>query len=91
MVELLPSKQNVVGSSPIARSMSWKSALTIAGISIGFGWDNHAGLISIWGESSALHILPSKEHWVWGKDVETYDCMFTYYGVGPLFLLVRTN
>jgi len=47
-----------------------------------------AGLISFSAGNWCLHLFCYPEHWVWFHEVEEYDKLFTYYGFGPLFLLV---
>lgn len=56
-----------------------------------FGWKNNAGLICLTYKQWHLHFFIRKAHWFWGKEDEEYDCILTYYGLGPLLLLVRNN
>ena len=59
-----------------------------------FGWKQNAGLITVYGphdDSSALHLFVQYKDWFWGRAEEAYDCCYTYYGLGPLFLFVRMN
>ena len=51
------------------------------------------GLISIEiGKWWTLHLfIRDKEHWIWGHEVEEYDQLGDYYGLGPLFLFVAFN
>lgn len=57
-----------------------------------FGWwPRTAGLITVYNDAFALHLFPTCEHWVWGREVESYDLCATYYGCGPLFLFVKMH
>ena len=48
-----------------------------------------AGLISLDTNYGSLHLGVYPRHWVWGHEVEEYDCSVEYLGFGPLFMLVR--
>ena len=60
-------------------------------ICFSFGWE-HAGLISVWKDSEStsdhwvLHLFPSKQFWVWGRQDNYYDGPIIEYGCGPLFM-----
>lgn len=54
-------------------------------------WLNAAGLVAIVGRIWCLHLLVSRDSWVWGHESEPYDLCAEYYGCGPLFLLVKCN
>ena len=58
-------------------------------VTVGVGWSRSAGLLSVWGETWALHLLVRRGHWIWGREVEEYDQILTYLGCGPLFLWVE--
>lgn len=60
--------------------------------SLHFGPVNLAGLIAISYGMWTVHILlPRRGHWHWGHDHEDYDDICEYYGLGPLFLVVKEN
>ena len=56
---------------------------------ISFGW-RHAGLVSLWAGRWTLHLGVRRDLWEWGHRLD-YDSayLFEYWGLGPLFLLVR--
>jgi hypothetical protein len=47
-----------------------------------------AGLVSIHTTGRwELHLGVYPTHWVWGRQVEEYDCCLDYVGLGPAFLV----
>jgi len=56
-------------------------------------WRKLAGIIAVdFGKRWCLHLgVASRDHWVWGHAVEEYDLVLDYWGLGPVFLLVRSN
>ena len=46
-----------------------------------------AGLVSFHTDRWSVHLGVYPGHWVWGRDVEEYDCCLDYVGLGPAFLL----
>ena len=61
-------------------------------LSIEFG-SKSAGLATIWFNKSkwnfALHVLPKKDHRVWGKVDYWWDGPIVAYGLGPLFSFIK--
>jgi hypothetical protein len=61
---------------------------TTEGVEVNFGWRHNAGLMVVYKGRWALHFLVKPGHWFWGHSVDT--CFWLdYYGLGPLFLLVK--
>lgn len=55
----------------------------------------HWGLLNLsWGlhDKWGIHFLiVDRDQWHWGYFDEEYDCLVTYWGLGPLGCISRTN
>ncbi len=68
-----------------------KIDITWRDFAIEFLWLKRCGLISIsWGVW-ALHLGVRPSHWKWGHEVEQFDFVADYWGLGPIVLLCRMN
>lgn len=49
------------------------------------------GILSLDTDYGSFHFGVYPYNWVWGHEFEEYDAIQEYWGLGPLFLLVRLS
>jgi len=50
-----------------------------------------SGLLTISYNTWTIHFGVYLKYWIWGKDICEYAWWYNYFGLGPLFLIVRKN